>query len=433
MSDAPTTPLRAVLMVRDPGLAEAARSALEQLAGHVERLGPSAWSDANDEAWPPDLPVDADLAIVEVGTRPRSTLERVRRWTARRPAPAVVLCGPELPAPMLLEAMRAGVGEYLPSPHNSGALLDAVQRQLTRRNRATPSVQAADPVRVVVVFGAVGGAGTSTFAVNLALALAQRDANPLLLDLALNGGGMDALLDLQPRYRLQDLVRSIDRLDGTLLESHLARHDSGLRLLSAANDELESGQILPQHVQRVLDALPDSTRCVVIDAGSVLHQRSRPAFAVADAVVHLVTPTLSALRHARRQARALDLVVDGWRDRTFTALTRHDPDPPITAADVTRALDARVAFTLPEDEAMRRRDATSQGPALAHRNGSYVRAFDRAIATLAPALPLATTPREHTGGPPPLLGWLLPGRATNSGASSLGSTAPRPHSESRAS
>lgn len=433
MSDTPSVPLRVATLIRDPGLAETVLAVLPQLPGPVERCDALPTDHGSAPMWSAESVPEVDLAIIELCQSPEQALEQIRKLTSRDHPPEVLLTGPELPAPALLEAMRAGVAEYLPVPHDAANLQAALQRVLTRRHSQGSQLQRPVPIRVVMVFGAAGGAGTSTFAVNLGMALAQRQTNPLLLDLALPGGGMDALLDLQPRYRLQDLVRNIERLDAALLDSHLMRHDSGLRLLSAASDEVESGQIRSDHIQRVLAAIPSTTRYVVVDAGNVLHERLRPVLTAADSIVHLVAPTLIALRNARRQTRALDLAAPGWRDRALTAITRQDPDLPITRRDIVRTLESAIAFELPEDESMRRRDATGNGPAMEHRHGAYARAFDRAIEALAPLLPMpADGGAVASRGASPLLGWLMPARRTGAGPSSSRPLGPRGPSESQA-
>ncbi|MEK7788132.1 MAG: P-loop NTPase [Chloroflexota bacterium] len=85
--------------------------------------------------------------------------------------------------------------------------------------------QVAEPHGVVIaLFGAKGGVGASTVAVNLALCAQQQRTKEsvALVDLNLQAGDLHLLLGLEPAHRWRGVMRQADRLDATFLMSLLA-------------------------------------------------------------------------------------------------------------------------------------------------------------------------------------------------------------------
>ena len=73
---------------------------------------------------------------------------------------------------------------------------------------------------LIGVLGPKGGTGKTLIATNLAVALAQRDANVVLVDLDLQFGDVGLALGLSPERTIYDLMKAgapfdAEKLDGT--------------------------------------------------------------------------------------------------------------------------------------------------------------------------------------------------------------------------
>ena len=134
----------------------------------------------------------------------------------------------------------------------------------------------ADPrsaARVIAVSGAKGGIGKTTLAVNLAAALATETGEPtVLLDLYTQFADAALLLNLSPRRTLADLAPlEPDEIDERLLEDHLERHESGLRVLAGATTPLPLDALSPECLDHILGLLKRGHKYIVLDVPPVLH------------------------------------------------------------------------------------------------------------------------------------------------------------------
>src|SRR6266478_751320 len=85
--------------------------------------------------------------------------------------------------------------------------------------------------KVFTIVNAKGGSGATTVAVNLALALQSVHHSTALIDLA-PLGHCALHLNLKPAFTVADAITNLHRLDSSLLDSFMARHERGLQVLA---------------------------------------------------------------------------------------------------------------------------------------------------------------------------------------------------------
>jgi pilus assembly protein CpaE len=200
-------------------------------------------------------------------------LVAVERLTRSRPEIGTVLMVEALSTDVLQRALRAGVKDVLAAPIEAGELVLAVERvggTLTPAGVAVPSETGAPAGygRLITVFSTKGGAGKSVIAVNLAVTLARRSSRPVVLvDADLQFGDVAVMLKLAPQHTIVDAVNAIDKLDGPLLQSLLARHDpSELLVMPAPLEPAFADQIGSSQMLRIIELLRQTSEFVVVDA-----------------------------------------------------------------------------------------------------------------------------------------------------------------------
>src|SRR5262249_50430303 len=135
--------------------------------------------------------------------------------------------------------------DYVDDDHD---LLEQVRVTTTR---LAQSREAAISGRLLVVTSASGGSGASTVAANVAVLLAWRDGTSGLLDLASGFGDLAALLNLNPRYTLADVLRNHESFDSGMFNQSLTEHSAGVRLLATSNQYDDPEGVTPQLLSRI--------------------------------------------------------------------------------------------------------------------------------------------------------------------------------------
>lgn len=285
-----------------------------------------------------------EVALADTGSDLGYALAWAEMAIASAPGLHMVLTGPYLSPDELLAVMRAGVREYLPEPSGE-QILEAIAR-------ARPQPRAAEPAReksgqVAVVYAPKGGSGKSTLAANLAVALFQVSGQRVqLMDLSLQFGDLDLLLNLQPQKTVADLIPVVHDMDTRALEQTLTPSPIGVRLL-AAPVRLEDAEALrEEHIERTFEVLRAQQGWTVVDTASQLDANNCKAIELAD-VVYI--PLRLDLASIRRVARTFEVWKELGIDTAKVRLVAWSDKSEISAGDVARTLGRPIAHQLPWD------------------------------------------------------------------------------------
>lgn len=199
----------------------------------------------------------------------------------------------------------AGADDYITKPFQIAELKMKVQAMLRRSSRESGDVQTA---KVISVFSLRGGAGSSSFAVNLAAGLSQLwDRPSVLVDLALPTGVCDYMLSLKPPQNLGKLARyDLAELDKEFLHACLAEHETGLRLLAGVLAAKDADLISEELVGVIMLQLREMVPYIVVDHA---HQFSAPALAAfdhSDLILMPITPDANSVRLALSALKTFD-------------------------------------------------------------------------------------------------------------------------------
>ncbi|MBC7260721.1 MAG: response regulator [Chloroflexi bacterium] len=236
---------------------------------------------------------------------------------------------------------KAGANDYIVKPAAAAELVVRINAALRSEE---PSL-----AYTVAVWGTKGGVGTSTVALNLAVALRIKTGQRVtLVDAAIWGGTLPVMLNLAPKHTIADLLPRIYDLDSELLTSVLATHSSGVRLLASEPWSKDGSIVQPDQLERILSWLEESSDYVVIDATSSLDHTTLALLQRADPVV-VLTPEMTSLRNAR----LILSIAQTWThkpEKPLLALNRYPVKGGIKLKDIESALGAKVDVQIPNDE-----------------------------------------------------------------------------------
>ncbi len=248
------------------------------------------------------------LIIIDVSSGPKSAIEicrEIRATPAMAAVPVMCVSNSDDVEERIL-VLEAGADDVVARPLDARELEARVEALLLRfqRSRNLAPVISVDGLtmhrarRTVAVYSPKGGVGTTTIATNIAIAaVSHRPDRVILVDLALQFGGVAVLLNLDPKQTLADVVRDEASMrEPELLRTYAMRHDSGLHVLAAPAAPEAAETITPTHVAQILRLLLEGYDMIVIDAGSTLDERALAIFEAAEAVILPVTPEIAALK-----------------------------------------------------------------------------------------------------------------------------------------
>jgi pilus assembly protein CpaE len=238
-----------------------------------------------------------DLLIADGLCCDLDELAQAEYVTTHHPRTAVVLmCSAHSPE-YLLNAMRAGVREVLPSPVGAEALRATVQRISNKLGGPTEPAHAG---KVVAFVPCKGGSGATFLATNIAWLLAAEN-KVLLVDLNLQfGDALSFLHDGRPGTTVADVAANIDRLDASLLSASTVKVTPSLHVLAAPDDPGQALEVQPEHVETILAQASRQFDFVVVDLGRHLDTASIKVLDRASRVFAVLQPTLPAIRHASK-------------------------------------------------------------------------------------------------------------------------------------
>ena len=278
--------------------------------------------------------------VVSLPADPAAALELVARL-APYVGGGLLAVGPTSDARLVVGALRAGASDYLDRGELEVELAAALKRLAAPR-------AAANLGKVDAVLGACGGAGASTIAANLAVALAADRGSAGLADLKLETGDLAALLDLKPKFTLADLSRNGAAFDRAMLERTLVRHESGAALLAAPARVADAALVRVETVARALDLAREIFPFTIVDVDHSYREEQLAALGASDVLLLPLRLDFNALRNVHRALEHLGrLGLAGGRARLV--VNRGGRPGEVPRAKAEEALGMKIVHVVPED------------------------------------------------------------------------------------
>ncbi len=264
----------------------------------------------------------------------------------------IILVAADIEPSVLRAAMRAGVRDVIEPPLTEERLDEAVAPLLRRR----PSVELAplpSEGRVVTVMSPKGGSGKTVLASNLAVLLAQQlgDGRVALVDADLQFGDDSLVLQLEPRLTVINIVHDIDRLDEALVDSVLARHPSGLRVLPAPLEPSYADEISVSSMIDIVGVMRSMFDVVVIDTSSSFDEMLLSLLERSDLVLIMVDMDLLSVKNAKLALDTLRLLKFP-SSKINLVLNRANARARLDEREIEKTLGVKVAARIPSDAAI---------------------------------------------------------------------------------
>jgi pilus assembly protein CpaE len=200
-----------------------------------------------------------------------------------------------------------------------------------------------------VFFGAKGGSGTTTLAVNCAVEVARIcRRSTVIVDLKPGLGEVALFLGVKPRYSVLDAVDNLHRIAREFLRELVVKHKSGLEILGGSEVFDRPGAADAGGIEELFRLLARQYEYIVVDAGNQINACAVSAIYTADRMFLVTNPDVPSVRNAQKLLeRVRELGASG--DRVRLLLNRAAEPFPILPRQIETALGHPVHHTFPSD------------------------------------------------------------------------------------
>lgn len=253
----------------------------------------------------------------------------------------ILLCATQTPE-FLINSMRVGVREVLPSPVSAEALSAAVSRIAAKMK----GVQGKSPGKILAFMPCKGGSGATFLATNLGYQLAETKS-VLLIDLNLQfGDALSFVHDAKPITTLADIAHDISRLDASFLAASTVKISDNYHILAAPEDLSQAMEVKPEHMDAILSLAISHYDFVLLDMSRNLDTLAIKALDRASRIFPVLQASLPGLRNASKllavykslgyPAGKIELIVN-----------RYEKGGDVSLEDIKRALGTQRMHLVP--------------------------------------------------------------------------------------
>jgi pilus assembly protein CpaE len=197
-----------------------------------------------------------------------------------------------------------GMTRILSMPFSGFEFMHLVQEVHTLYRAQAPGARS----RVITVYGAKGGVGTTTLAFNIAVALARMGTHRVaLLDGSLQFADLRALLHV-PEGAPSILQLPTSRVQAGELAQIMWRDPSGVDVLLAPPRIELAEMISSRDIEKLLSLLRRSYTMILIDTASSVDDTLLAFFDASDQVLQVLTYEAAALHQSRAMASTLSAI-----------------------------------------------------------------------------------------------------------------------------
>ena len=369
------------------------RGLVEQAISGDSSLEIAGFADSLDD-WRELLERSADIVIVGCYGHDDGVTAMVDYAVKHRPDRPVVVMSEASPNGFLRQAFEAGADDVITLPQSSEQIAFTLVKVIARRKGLVVPGKATAPL--VAVLGPKGGTGKTLVATNLAVALAQRDANVVLVDLDLQFGDIGLALGLSPEATMYDLMRAGPPFDHEKLDRHLIRHSSGVKVLIAPTRPDQASAVSIEFLRDIYASLRTMCDAVVVDTPPGFTPEVIATIDASSDICMVGMLDSLSLKNTKLGLETLDLM--GYEtDRVSLVLNRADSRVGITPDDVSTIVGRVPEVSVPSDREIPRSINEGTPIVAARPTSGAAKAFralaDRYAKTPAPRpTPLSSSP-----------------------------------------
>ena len=339
------------------------REHLSRLLGLEREIDVAGTAGSGEEAIQMAMDMRPDVIVMDINMPGLDGIATAEIISQRLPNSPIIMMSVHGEAEQLKRSMLAGAREFLVKPFSGDELATSIkrvhEREIVRQEQlkaastqAVVAAQSAENVedhQVIAVFSPKGGAGRTTLATNLALALRRETSQRVaLVDANLQFGDVGVLLNLNPKNRsVLDAVEGGEP-DRDIVESVMVDHSTGIRVLLAPPAPEGADLVTPVYLRKMIDMLRESHDWVVVDLPSGLNDHTLGVLDAADQILVVAALEITTIKNVRLFLEVADQL-DYERSKIRLVINRSDASQGIRIGDVEASIRRTIDGTIVSD------------------------------------------------------------------------------------
>ena len=314
-----------------------------------------------------------DIIVLDADIDANGAIELARNLD--QSYPCVVILAATNVEPLALPALRAGVKDLVSVEGDVADIRKSLERaaQFMAMRAAPLAVATTVPLiakpdgRIITVASPKGGVGKTTVATNLAVGLAKRYPQQIVLvDLDIHFGDCASALNLEPEFSLPDTIQGAMTQDMLTLKSLLTRHETGLYVVPGSDSPVAADTVTPKDISNLLTMLATEFQYVVVDTAPGLSEHTLAVLDKANEIVLVTSLDVPGVRGLRKELETLD-DLDMLLEARHVVVNFFETSRGLTIKDVQSTIGEEVDIVLNQSHLLPR--STNQGMPLLQVNG----------------------------------------------------------------
>ncbi|NLG52720.1 MAG: MinD/ParA family protein [Clostridiales bacterium] len=296
-----------------------------------------------DNAYEKALGLKPQVVILQCDSGSEEFLELANRIYIKIPGCAIICVCSDVNVEMIEKAMLAGVRKVLGFPIDSATLYENIEQaynvEKSRLLNTGTVVGAGMQSRVVTVFGAKGGVGKTTIAVNTAVVLAQKGNKVAVIDTDLQFGDVNIFFDIDTKDTIAELSQGRDAADIDAIKRLTALHYSGVSVLCAPKSPEYAEYVSAKNIETIINTMRPHFDYIIIDTTPLFNDATMVAIENSNLVLLVSGMDISTLRNTKTSLNILESLQQ--RDKTEVVINKIS-NGIISVKDIQRVLDLQV-------------------------------------------------------------------------------------------
>jgi len=292
-----------------------------------------------------------DILVLEIGQNLDVEFEAVRSFVQDGIVGTVFLTSSLGTPEILLNALRYGAKEFFQQPINHDEVVAAFAKVADQMLISGPKFDSRASGKIITFMGTKGGVGTTTVALNYAVALKalHADKNVALVDMNRMFGDIPLFLDLKSKFNWEELAGNVDRLDTIFLKKALLYHSTGI-YVAPPPAKLES-TVNPEVIRKLLSAMRSTFDYIVIDTGVQINETCFKIFGISDEIFMISILNLQCLVNVKRINDSLMSYARVEPEKIKLIINRFDKKNYVSTKEAERISGKKIYFSIANDYA----------------------------------------------------------------------------------